>query len=216
MVGVVVAHGTSSRVDDVVVAVSLASALARVAWAEASVAWADSTVALRAATSREARVWPAVTVWPTDDVDGADRARDVEVEVGLVDRRDGAHRVEGGLHGAGTDRRRPIGGRRAAGQVPGHQGRRHHHHDHPDPEGREPARDRSASAVGRRPPADRGDGRSIRVHRRRRGRRSSASGEAGSSTGRASRTRPRHRHHRRRRRSRRSRWCIRWRPVWRW
>ena len=52
--------------DDVVdAAVSLASALASVAWADANDAWVDSTLALRWATSREARVCPAVTVWPT-------------------------------------------------------------------------------------------------------------------------------------------------------
>ena len=50
---------------DAVVAVSLASALARVALAEASDAWAETTVAFNVARSSEARVWPAVTVWPT-------------------------------------------------------------------------------------------------------------------------------------------------------
>ena len=52
-------------VDVVAVAVSLASALATEAWAEANDAWADSTAALRSATSSEASVWPAPTVWPT-------------------------------------------------------------------------------------------------------------------------------------------------------
>ena len=52
------------------VVVSLASALASVAVADASVAWAEITVALRSATSSDARVWPAVTVWPTDTSTG--------------------------------------------------------------------------------------------------------------------------------------------------
>jgi hypothetical protein len=50
----------------VVVAVSLASALASVAWAEASDACAESTAALSVATSSDARVWPWATAWPTE------------------------------------------------------------------------------------------------------------------------------------------------------
>jgi hypothetical protein len=52
--------------DVEVVAVSLASALANVAWVDANEACAEIRVAFSAVSSSDARVWPAVTVWPTD------------------------------------------------------------------------------------------------------------------------------------------------------
>jgi hypothetical protein len=62
--GVVVA--VVADADDVlVVSVSLASAAARVAWAEATLARAWVTAAWRVDRSSDARVWPAATFWPT-------------------------------------------------------------------------------------------------------------------------------------------------------
>jgi hypothetical protein len=55
--------------DEVVVvdsALWAASSLARVAWADARLAWAEVTLAWSEVTSNEARVWPAVTCWPTE------------------------------------------------------------------------------------------------------------------------------------------------------
>ena len=50
---------------DAVVAVSLVSALANVALADDSAAWAETTLACNGAGSKDASVWPAVTVSPT-------------------------------------------------------------------------------------------------------------------------------------------------------
>jgi hypothetical protein len=60
------ACATGAAVLEDAAAVSLASALASVAVADASVACVETTVALRSAMSRDANVWPAVTVCPTD------------------------------------------------------------------------------------------------------------------------------------------------------
>jgi hypothetical protein len=56
-------------VDDVVAedsALWAASSLARVAWADARLAWAEVTPACSEVISNDARVWPAVTCWPTE------------------------------------------------------------------------------------------------------------------------------------------------------
>ncbi len=55
-----------SAVELVVDEVSLASALAKVAWADATEACAVVTAALSVVTSSEASVCPAVTLCPTD------------------------------------------------------------------------------------------------------------------------------------------------------
>ena len=119
-------------VSVVVVAVSLASALESVTVADANVAWADTTAALRSATSSDANVCPSVTVWPTDTSTALDRAGHVEVEVRLVDRRDGAHRGERRHHRSGPDRRRSDRRARRYGSTANRSG--------PPPTGRRRAR----------------------------------------------------------------------------
>ena len=121
--------------SDVVVAVSLASASESVAVAEASVAWADTTVALRSATSRDASVCPAVTVWPTDTSTALTVPDTLKLRFAWLTGVIVPTEVEGGHHRPGPDRRGPVGGRRGAGQLPTDQGRDQHHDRQSDTEG---------------------------------------------------------------------------------